>query len=263
MATIPSSTGQAGLSWSPDNLVLAYVGTAGFARSGVMTQTTTTFTVSTTPVVFKGVKHCGAVIFANNDTGVYLTINNGSSWELIYSGTPHTITASDTGSILYILNVNGDLVVMRYPERSSIASNINSISTIGSTLESFKSSVVPFVSSRTTINGAILNNVPPGVWAVCAGWVFGSVGINGDGDFYVTYGLSYSSTGFEILRKNKEYTMLSTDPTSFESYAECIIVTITETSTIYLNAYISRNTTQLWDATMNNSFIRATLVYSV
>jgi hypothetical protein len=160
--------------------------------------------------------------------------------------------SSPDGLFVYIVNSNGDILTRQLAD-------VQSRLVVGSTMRTSTSSV-PFVNTMTKIIGASLLNIPAGVWSISTGWVFDASSAVGDGDFHVKYGLSYSSTGFEILSKNRPYSISFGDATTYESYAECIIVNIIRPETIYLNAFINNGTTTATGALMNKSFLNATLI---
>ena len=101
-------------------------------------------------------------------------------------------------------------------------------------------SVVPFGNTLTTITGATLPNIPKGLWAISMGWKYGAVGNVGDGNSNnATYGLSTTPTGFDLISLNRKYALFVNDPTSYESYADNIVLTLTNSpsTTLYLNAF--------------------------
>jgi hypothetical protein len=254
--TIPSgSSNSSGISSSPDGVSFVNVGTGGFTHSTGFNSGT--IITRATPVVFTGVVHCGGIIYASSSTSVWSTTDLGVTWKLFYTGSPRAIASSySDGSIIYILNTDGEVVFKRSSGVEESRGKL--IYAIGSTLGSFRGSVA-FVNTLTTITGASLLNIPPGVWAISFSWGFSASSIDGDGTKKVTYGLSTTSTGFEIMKKNKRYTIKFGDTTTWESYAECIIVNLKTTTSLFLNAFIN-NASATTGAIMKNGTIKASLI---
>jgi hypothetical protein len=251
MATIPNSVGRAAIAWNPDNSLVVYVGTAGFARSGFMSQTSTTFTVLPTPEVFIGVINCTTVIFAHSLTKVWMSKNIGTSWVHVYTGTPRSIKGSEFGDYIYILNQNGDVIT-----KKSVGLELNT--SVGNTLQSFTSSI-PFISTLTIKTGASMLNLQAGVWAISFGFKMSSTGVVGDGVNIIKYGLSYTATGLDIHVKNQRYVMSFAKLPNVDSFSECVIMPITKKTNLFLNAFINMPS-GLTDATMESCFINATLI---
>jgi hypothetical protein len=100
---------------------------------------------------------------------------------------------------------------------------------IGSSLQSSINSV-DFVDTENQITGTSLLNVHPGIWAVTIKWKFtpDNTGL-GSGLAYVKYGLSHTTTGFELFSKYREYNYASGDYTSWEEYSDSFIIDIAST----------------------------------
>ena len=241
-----STTGNTGnrnqdVAWNPNGQYYVHVGTK--------------FTISTNsnfpeliPQPFLGVVHCTSVLYTFSATNVYLRLGV-SSWVVIYSGSPRSICASIDGSIVYILEKNGD-IVSKSPALTKFA--------IGTTMKSSTDSV-DFVNTSTFITGTSLINIPPGVWSVSFGWMFSASSSNGDGVNKVKYGLSHSTTDTAIVSKNRSYRIFFGDITTYESYSECITIVLTTTKSLYLNALVNKPLTTT-GALMTKSYIIATVI---
>jgi hypothetical protein len=133
------------------------------------------------------------------------------------------------------------------------------VNPIGYTMTN-KTVKVPFVKTHNIVTGASILNIPSGVWSICFGWKMSADGDIGDGTNYnVTYGLSKSPTGFELLEINGLYNIFYEDSTTFQSHYQCVVLVFKKNTTIYLNAFIN-NETSFVDTTMVGSYINATLI---
>jgi hypothetical protein len=249
MFTLSGTSNLQGMAWGDSSNSFVHVSANGFTNNA--NGFTAAFITRVTPEVFSGVVHCGSVIYACSVKSVYKTTNLGVTWTLFYSGTPRSIAASVDGSIIYILNTNGEVVTRRSTGLTKLA--------IGSRMSSFTDSVA-FVNTVIPITGTTLVDIPPGVWSISFGWGFSAISNDGDGtNNNVLYGLSYSTTDFEIAQENKSYGITFGNSTTYESYARCIILTLTKKQTLYLNAFIN-NPAATSGALMTNSYITATLI---
>ena len=101
------------------------------------------------------------------------------------------------------------------------------------------------------------------MWAVTIKWKFtpNNTGL-GTGLAYVKYGLSHTTTGFELFSKYREYNYVSDDFTSWEEYTDSFIIDINSTKDCYLNAIISNNDPQIVPigVVMTDCSIRAILL---
>jgi hypothetical protein len=249
LITIPNTTGESGIAFAPDFGSWVHVGTGGFTRSTNLSGGP--LTTKVTPEVCRGVAHCGSIIFIRSERNVYSTIDLGTTWVLFYSGSPRSIASSTNGSFLYILNLNGEFVSrsLTKPKRFDI----------GSTMKAFTPSV-PFLMTSTTITGVTLLDIPPGLWSLSFGWGFSASSSVGDGtNNDVTYGLSYTNTGYEIFQENKSYAIIYNNITTYESYARCVTVNLIIGKSVFLNAKIN-NPSNSTGAEMSNCYIIATLL---
>ena len=254
-----NSTGPSAISWHiSDANSLVHVGTTGLTRFiGTFDTVSSTLTlVKPTPQVFVGVVYGLNAIFANTANSVWKTTDLGTTWTQIYEGALRSFAVSNLGAHLYILSENGDIIKRQ-------KSNTNLKVSIGSTLKSF-TSLVPFITVQTTITGATLLDIPTGVWAISFGFKLGATGGSSNGDNNIKFGLSYTATGFELNNKNQRYNQQFSSIEASSSFVECVILTITKTTTLYLNAYTNNNDTAITttDATMTSCFITATLISS-
>jgi hypothetical protein len=254
--TVTGTSGQVGISWAPDGLSFVHVGSVGFSRSTSLVAAGATFTTLPTPELCSGVVHCGNIIFIHSARSVYSTIDLGLTWVLYYSGTPRTIAGSVDGSILYILTQDGNIVSRRSTGLPKSA--------IGSTIQKFSGSIIPFINTNQIKTGTSLIDIQPGVWSISFGWSFTASSAIGDGpDNNVKYGLSYSATDFEIISINRRYLITFGDATTYESYSENVVLTLTRTSTLFLNALINKTSTTTTGAQMTGCFINATLLNDI
>ena len=251
--TIPGSGtgGKNGICWHPTDRFFVCVTPAGFARSVTIT-VNSAHILTATPEVFTLVKHCGTRIWARSATSIWSTINLGVTWELEYTGSPRCFSLAIDSSILYILTHNGDIITKR-------RLNTNSVYALGTVLKSFTSSIA-FVNTSTTITGSSLLNIQPGVWSVTFGFKMTSSSNVGDGDNNIKYGLSYSGGTFDITSANRKYSMINGTPTTWESFTETLVLTITTPTNLYLNALINDTLTASNSASMSESYINATLI---
>jgi hypothetical protein len=136
---------------------------------------------------------------------------------------------------------------------------IRPVQQIGLTMTN-KTIKVPFIKTHNIITGASILNIPSGVWSICFGWKMSADGDIGDGTNYnVTYGLSKSPTGLELLEINGLYNIFFEDPTTFQSHYQSVVLVFKKNTTIYLNAFLN-NETSVVDTVMINSYIHATLI---
>ena len=123
-----------------------------------------------------------------------------------------------------------------------------------------KTMKVPFVKTHNIITGTSILNIPSGVWSICFGWKMSADGDIGDGTNYnVTYGLSKSPTGLELLEINGLYNIFYEDPTTFQSHYQSVVLVFKKNTTIYLNAFLN-NEISVVDTAMINSYISGTLI---
>ena len=255
--TIAGTLGQVGIAWAPDGLSFVHVGSAGFSRSTSLVAAGATYTVVPTPESCFGVVHCGNIVYVRSAANVYTTTDLGATWVLFYSGTPRSIAASVDGSIIYILNQNGDLVSRRSSGLTRFA--------IGSTMQVLSTALTAFTTTSTVRTGTSLIDIPPGVWSISFGWTFSASSTVGNGsDNNVLYGLSYTATGFEIISINTRYSITYPDTTTYESFADNVILTLLTKKTLFLNAQINKlPATTTTGAQITNCFIRATLLNDI
>ena len=92
---------------------------------------------------------------------------------------------------------------------------------VGSSLLISSKALIPFVNTNTVKTGISLVSIPAGVWSISFGWSFSASSSTGNGsNNNVLYGLSYTSTGYEIVSLNARYSITHLDLTTYESYSE-------------------------------------------
>jgi hypothetical protein len=186
----------------------------------------------------------GGKLYLKTATSVLLVPNyyTPTTNSIYYDSTPpHSMAGTSDNSVLYVLDEYGDIINIRSSVVSkSYLPSISKVS-IGSSRQSSINSV-SFGNTENQITGTSLLSIHPGLWAVTIKWKFtpDNTGL-GDGLAYVKYGLSHTTTGFELFSKYREYNYANGDFTSWEEFSDSFIVNIAYTNNFYLNAITSND----------------------
>jgi hypothetical protein len=205
----------------------------------------------TIPEVFIGIIQLGSMIYGVSEKGVWKSKDYGSNWEIIYSGSVRSITTSSDGENFYILNPNGEIISNRLLK--AVESLI-----IPESYKAKSTSNTKFSVLGTPVTGVSIT-LPMGVWSISFGWGFYTTSNVGDGiNKNVLYGLSKSATGFELISLNRKFSITFSDQSTWETYADNVVIVLLKTTVIYLNArYTNPAPSQ---TSMTNCYINSTLI---
>jgi hypothetical protein len=134
---------------------------------------------------------------------------------------------------------------------------------LGSTIRS-ELNTVAFGLTQNKITGTSLL-IHAGLWGISLKWKITKNGSNIDtvnGINYVKYGISNSSTDFELFSQYREFNYNSENYRTWEEYADSFILNVSSTKSLYLNAVIDNNDPNFVETRifMKDCLITATLI---
>jgi hypothetical protein len=216
---------------------------------------------------YEGIIHHGSSMYLRTSSSVYFVplFTSPNTSTLTYDTTPpRAMAGTSNNSVLYILDVSGNIISIRSSVVKTTPITTIPRTAIGSSLQSPVTSVA-FGLTLDIITGATLLNVHPGVWAISFKWAFTRLNdnsVDGNGIKYIKYGLSNTTTGFELFSKYKEYNYDYDVFQTWEEFSECTILNIQSIQNLNLNAYIDDSNSFFAETgiVMTNCSMKAILV---
>jgi hypothetical protein len=205
-------------------------------------------------------------IYFRSATAVYFAPDHTSpsTRSIIYNSTPpRSMAGTSDNSVLYILDTSGNIISIRSSVVTKTPILRPSNVSLGSTIRS-ELNTVAFGLTQNKITGTSLL-IHAGLWGISLKWKITKNGSNIDtvnGINYVKYGISNSSTDFELFSQYREFNYNSENYRTWEEYADSFILNVSSTKSLYLNAVIDNNDPNFVETRifMKDCLITATLI---
>jgi hypothetical protein len=248
--TVGTITSPGSMAFSRDSNSLVHVSPSGVSYAGDITFVPT---LNTSRTDLEQVCFTNNQFWARTSTSVCTSLDYGSTWTTVYTGTPRTISVSTDNKVLYILLQNGTLL------RSYLS--IYPAFYPGYCLSN---SGVDQILSMTTLIGTTSITLPSGIWSLSGRFRIYSTSSADDAvsNRHVLFGLSTNDTGDEspnLTINNLPFDTIFALPKSWPRFSCNAIVKFEVPTTVYLRVrlnYLTPTTIQKID----NPTIKAFLI---
>jgi hypothetical protein len=204
----------------------------------ITTADRTTSILLTERTDFKQIQYGKSKLWARASTGIYSSSDDGTTWTIVYLvGGLRTFVMSQDERFLFLLSESGDFTRMVLPDISIrklfTGYNINAEGVTTSFL------------SHLNIISPISITVNPGLWTIRYKWSMDLTSDFDDTGTYsmdIAYGLSDDTATFNYSYRNHYFAIKLSEPRSWESYGDSIVMYFPKQTTIFLNAKLNNDT---------------------